>query len=97
MIAALRWPLAAGLLFSPMAALAALPPSWQRVREFQAVVEAAARVLGKRPVEAVERLDGDRFLVRAGGCRVTVRLVFRFRAEPGPRAFDAIPATPDCP
>lgn len=97
MIAALRGPLAAVLLILPMAALAALPPSWQRVREFQAVVEAAARVLGNRPVDAVERVDGDRFLVRAVGCRVTVRLVFRPRAEPGPQLFEAIPDTPDCP
>ncbi|MFB0491129.1 hypothetical protein ABIE45_003715 [Methylobacterium sp. OAE515] len=97
MIATLRGALAAILLILPMAALAALPPSWQRVRAFQAVVEAAARILGNRPIDAVERVVGDRFLVRAGDCRVTVRLVIRHRAEPGPQLFDAIPDTPDCP
>ena len=109
MIAALRGPLAAGLLvsslvlslvlpmFLPMAAKAALPPSWQRVRAFQAVVEAAARVLGNRPVDAVERLADERFLVRAGDSGVAVRLAIRPRAEPGPQLFDAIPGTPDCP
>jgi hypothetical protein len=96
MIGAMRGPLTAILLILPMAALAALPPSWQRVRAFQAVVEAAARVLGNRPVDAVERVDGEHFRVRAGECRVTVRLVVRPRAEPGPLLFDAIPDTPDC-
>lgn len=97
MIASLRGPLAAGLLLLPTTALAALPPVWKRVREFQAVVEAAARVLGPHPIEMVERVDGERYRVRAGACRVTIRLVFRPRAEPGPQAFDAVPDTPDCP
>ncbi|AWN38931.1 hypothetical protein [Methylobacterium radiodurans] len=96
MMAASRGPLAAALLLLPVAALAALPPSWPRVHAFQAVVEAAARVLGNRPIDAVERADGERFLVRAGDCRVAVRLVVRAGAEPGPQLFDAIPDAPDC-
>ncbi|MGU3538042.1 hypothetical protein [Methylobacterium sp. A54F] len=102
MLVPLRRPLtAAGLLLLPLlqppAALAALPPSWERVRAFQAVLEAAARVLGDRPIDAVERTEDGRFHVRAGGCRVAVRLVDRPRAGPGPRAFEAVPDAPDCP
>lgn len=96
MIGAMRGPLTAILLILPMAARAALPPSRQRVRAFQAVVEAAARVLGNRIIDAVERVEGEHFRVRAGDCRVTVRLVVRPRADPGPQLFDAIPETPDC-
>lgn len=97
MMAARRWLSAMGLALLPTTARAALPPSWQRVREVQAVAEAAARVLGSRPIDAVERVDGERYRVRAGDCRVTVRVVVRPRAQPGPQAFDAIPDAPDCP
>ncbi|MDP4022879.1 hypothetical protein Q8W71_09620 [Methylobacterium sp. NEAU 140] len=81
----------------PGTASAAVPPDWQRVRAFQGVLDAAARVLDGRPVDAVERLDPGRYRVRAGPCTVTVRVVPRPRAEPGPQNFDALPDRPDCP
>lgn len=87
---------AALVVLLPLGATAALPPRWQRLREFQAVAEEAARVLGDRPIDAVERIDATHFLVRAGGCRVTVRLVPRPRSEPGPQAFDAAADRPAC-
>ncbi|WCS28404.1 hypothetical protein LOK46_31265 (plasmid) [Methylobacterium sp. NMS14P] len=97
MMAARRWLRATALALLPTTAQAALPPSWQRVREVQAVAEAAARVLGSRPIDAVERVDEARYRVRAVECRVMVRLVARSRTQPGPQAFDAVPDVPDCP
>ncbi|WP_082482267.1 hypothetical protein [Methylobacterium sp. Leaf123] len=77
-------------------ARSALPPSWQRFHELQKVLEVAAKALEGHPIDVVERLDTDRFLVRAGPCRLEVRIVDHPRAYPGPRMFDAIPGEPDC-
>ena len=74
----------------------ALAPTWQRLREFQSVLEAAAKALEGRPIDAIERLDADRFLVRAGPCRLEVRIVPRSRPDPGPQPFTAEPGLPDC-
>ncbi|WP_298959210.1 hypothetical protein [uncultured Methylobacterium sp.] len=74
----------------------ALAPSWQRLNEFRSVLDEAARVLDGRPIDAVERLDGARFLVRAGPCRLEVRIVHHPRQDPGPQLFAALPGRPDC-
>lgn len=79
------------------AAFAALPPEWQRVREFQMALEEAAKVLEGRPIDAVERVDAARFVVRAGPCRVEVRIVHHPRRDPGPALFSALPGRPTCP
>jgi hypothetical protein len=80
----------------PSPAWSALAPSWQRLREFQSVLEEATRALDGRPVDAVERLDAARFRVRAGPCRLEVRIVYHPRQDPGPQRFAAIPGRPDC-
>ncbi|MEH3144603.1 MAG: hypothetical protein PGN34_04475 [Methylobacterium frigidaeris] len=87
--------LLAGLvLASP--ARSALAPAWQRLREFQSVLEEAVKALDGRPLDAVERLDAARFRVRAGPCRLEVRIVYHPRQNPGPQLFTAIPGRPDC-
>ncbi|ACK83429.1 hypothetical protein [Methylorubrum extorquens] len=77
-------------------ARSALAPTWQRLREFQRVLEEAAKALEGRPIDAVERLDPARFRVRAGPCRLEVRIVHHPRQNPGPQLFEAIPGEPDC-
>jgi len=77
-------------------ARSALAPTWQRLREFQRVLEEAAKALEGRPIDAVERLDAARFRVRAGPCRLEVRIVHHPRQNPSPQLFEAIPGEPDC-
>ena len=87
--------LAAALLAAAVPALAALPPYWQRAREVQAIIESSeiARLLKENPVDGIEWREVDLYSVRAGTCRVDVRIVDlpqamqgarRFRIEPGP-------------
>jgi hypothetical protein len=59
-------------------------------------MEAAAKALEGRPIDAVERLDAARFRVRAGPCRLEVRIFHHPRQNPGPQLFEAIPGEPDC-
>ncbi|MCE4223013.1 hypothetical protein HCU64_04555 [Methylobacterium sp. C25] len=87
--------LAAWLITAP--AGAALAPEWQRVREFHSVVDEGARLLGGRPIEAIERLDGGAYRVRGGGCEVVVKIVPLPQQMPGPQAFSLAPGKLSCP
>lgn len=89
--------LALALLASP--ASAALAPEYQRLREFGAVAEAAARALPGKPIDAVERVDAVLYKVRAGSCHLFVRVVFEPNetAMPGPQSFKVIPGAVQCP
>jgi len=92
------WTAAAGSIVLLLAgeAQAALPPAWQRVAEFNAVITAAAKAFGQTPIDAVERLDEHRYRVRAGGCSLDVRVRPRARSSPGPQEVEATPGPISC-
>lgn len=75
---------------------AALPPGWQRVAEFNAVITVAAKAFGQTPIEEVERLDERRYRVRAGGCLLEVRIRPKARSSPGPQEVEATPGPISC-
>lgn len=79
------------LLCTVSVAAAALPPVHQRVREIAAVAEAAAPKLAD-PIEEVRQIEPRRFEVRAGACRIEVRIELEPGAipAPGPLPFAAI-------
>lgn len=82
---------AAFLLIGTVAALAALPPYWQRQAEIQAIADSAdvASKLESRPIDMIEHMGTDRYRVGGGGCTLDVRIVDDTSAEPipGPRKF----------
>lgn len=92
------WTAAAGSIVLLLAseAQAALPPAWQRVAEFNAVITAAAQALGQTPIEEVERLDEHRYRVRAGACSLEVRIRLKSRSSPGPQEVEATPGPISC-
>lgn len=90
------------LLCAISVASAALPPAYQRVREIAAVAAAAAPKLSD-PIEVVRQVEPWRYEVRAGACRLEVRIVLDppkiepgAVPAPGPRPFAAIPGKPTC-
>jgi hypothetical protein len=73
-------------------AAAALPPQAEREVEMQAILHSSdvRRALDTRqPIDAIEAVGDDLYRVRAGRCRVTVRVADDKRAPdiPGPRRF----------
>lgn len=92
------WTAAAGPIVLLLAgeAQAALPPAWQRVTEFNAVIMAAAKAFGETPIEEVERLDESRYRVRAGGCSLEVRIRPKARSSPGPQEVEATSGAISC-
>ena len=92
-----------GLFAGPLMALlalqlaapaqAALPPEYQRIREFEAVLASHEIVdrLKYEPIEAVEYVRTDLYRVTAGACSVEVRIVSDPAPEEegwvGPRPF----------
>lgn len=71
-------------------AQAALPPYWQRAREFTAILESqdVARELQDAPITKVETTTQDRYRIWSGRCAVDVQLIGKARSNPGPRLFD---------
>ena len=79
-------------------AQAVLAPNYQRLAELQAVLDIAAAVLNSEPIDAVERVSPDEYVVRAGPCVLTVRIIDT-PTNPeliGPRQFKAEPGKPKC-
>lgn len=85
--------LLAGIPAGPVQA--ALAPQWQRLSEFQRVVETATKTLGA-PLDSVERIDGTRYRARAGSCNLLLRITFGRNEVPGPVPFTVTPARPEC-
>jgi hypothetical protein len=57
-------------------ALAALPPHYQRQAELMAVVGEATEALGvQRPIEAIEMVRPDFWVVRSGACTLELAIV----------------------
>ena len=77
---------------------AALPPQYERAREFAAVIDEATRQFGSQPIDAVERLTENEYRVRAGPCVVDIRIVVPTEpgSAPGPRAISVVAAEPRC-
>lgn len=85
------------------AALAALPPQYQRQEELERIIASpdVEAALASRPIDEVRAVDTDVYEVRAGECRLTVRIVDVPRPEgaeamPGPRDFTLDVGTPVC-
>lgn len=77
---------------------AALPPQFQRAKELTAVIDAAAGVLGARPIESVYRVEDDLYRVETAGCVLDVRIegLPMPQGMVGPRRFKAVPGEPEC-
>lgn len=96
-------PAAAALALSALAALpaqAALAPEHQRMRELNAVLNhpGVAAAFGGTPIEAIQYVRTDVYVVRAGRCRVEVAIVGlpMPRGMVGPRRFEARPGRRVC-
>ena len=65
------------IIIAPTAAHAALPPHYQRTRELAAILEntVVQQQLRSAPIEGVELMTPDLYLVWAGDCEVQVRIV----------------------
>ena len=93
--------LAAVCIFGAVAANAALPPKYQRLREFEAIL-ASGEVLGAFPdsevITAVEYLRPDLYRVRSARCRldVTLKDVALPDGMVGPRRFEVKPGKAMC-
>lgn len=73
-----RFVMALGLtLLVSSAALAALPPQYQRQAELLAIIGNSAVVdaFEMEGIDAIEMIDTDQFEVRGGGCVLDVRIV----------------------
>jgi hypothetical protein len=69
--------IAAGLAigFSPFAGQAALAPQYDRVKQFEAVLDSkVVEALGERPIERIIRRKNGTFVVWSGECFVSVTL-----------------------
>jgi hypothetical protein len=94
---------AAALALSALPALpaqAALAPNYQRLREINAVLNhpGVIAAFGQTPIEAIQYVRTDLYVVRAGRCRVDVAIVGlpMPRGMAGPRRFEARPGRRVC-
>ena len=77
-------------------AQAAVSPPWRRASELNAVITVATKALGDRLIDEIERLDIDRYRVRAGACSMEVRLRQAERSSPGPQQLEATAGPISC-
>lgn len=82
------------LLTAATEARAALPPYWQRLREFQAILDSneLSEKLQGHPIDRIERPADDLYRIQAGPCTLDIRIVDDPAAStkpamPGPRNF----------
>jgi hypothetical protein len=82
---------------------AVLSPYWQRVTEMQAIAGdqgVADKLEAKGPIEAIEAVGPDAYVVRAGGCTLAVAIVDappKGQPMPGPRHFKVVVGALACP
>jgi hypothetical protein len=77
-------------LFTSARALAAMAPNYQRATELNAIVDFAAPLFSGESIDSIERVGPDHYIVRAGGCVVTLYIV-ELPADPllvGSRNFE---------
>ncbi len=89
----------AALFATAVPAIAALPPYYQRAEEIKAIMEdsAIANALDKRPIDSISHVGEDIYELRAGTCRMTVRLRdVPGDHPPGPRQFTVHAGQPVC-
>lgn len=91
------------LLTAAIAAQAALPPYWQRLREIQAILDSneLSDKLRGNPIERIERHGDDLYRIEAGPCTLDIRIVddpagSTQPAMPGPRRFHTEISEPTC-
>jgi hypothetical protein len=91
------------LLGAAAEAQAALPPYWQRLREFQAILDSneLAQKLRDTPIDRIERPSGDLYRIHAGPCTLDIRIVddptdSTQPPMPGPRRFRMEAGEPAC-
>ena len=82
---------------------AVLSPYWQRVTEMQAIAGHAAvaeKLEARGPIEAIEAVGTDAYVIRAGGCTLQVSTVDappKGEPMPGPRQFEVRVGALSCP
>ncbi|MFM9858487.1 hypothetical protein RUR49_08365 [Pseudoxanthobacter sp. M-2] len=82
---------------------AVLSPYWQRVTEMQAIAGHAAvaeKLEARGPIEAIEAVGPDAYVVKAGGCTLEVAITDappNGEPMPGPRQFDVRVGALSCP
>ena len=93
----------AAVLLASAAAQAALPPYWQRLREFQAILDSndLSDKLRGQPIDRIDRPGDDLYRIKAGSCTLDVRIVddpapSSGPAMPGPRRFHIETGDPAC-
>jgi hypothetical protein len=92
-----------GLSAMVMPAHAVLSPYWQRVTEMQAIAGdqgVADKLEARGPIEAIEAVGPDAYVVKAGGCTLQVAIVDappKGEPMPGPRQFDVRAGALTCP
>ena len=91
------------LLTAAIAAQAALPPYWQRLREIQAILDSndLSDKLRGNPIDRIDRSGADLYRIQAGSCTLDVRIVddpapSSGPAMPGPRRFHIEIGDPAC-
>lgn len=88
-----------GLIAMP--ALAALPPAYQRTAELKAILaheDLIAAFPQNLPIEEVSYVGEDHYLVKAGKCALTVRIVGKALPDGmvGARQFDVVFDKAEC-
>ena len=83
------------VMFLIPAAIAALPPHYQRLAEINAILNntGVAEIFGiEKPIESIEYLAVDVYRVTGGGCHMFVRLFGKAMPEGfvGARQFDIV-------
>jgi len=97
-----RIALAAGMALAGSAALAALPPEYQRLEELKAILvavqaEGVAGTIGE--INVIEYVGTDHYEIRSVTCTVAALIVTTPQKEPGipgPRIFEVRLQPPVC-
>lgn len=82
-------------------ALAALPPAYQRAAELKAILaheDLVAAFPQNLPIDEISYVDKDHYLVKAGKCALTVRIVGKALPDGmvGARQFDVVFDKAEC-
>jgi len=78
------------LFLTTSATEAALAPNYQRAKELNAVIEAAAQAIPQHPIDKVIYQNDDKYQVIAGPCSLRATIISKpmKNGMVGPRQFD---------
>jgi hypothetical protein len=91
------------LMLGATPAHAVLSPYWQRITELQAIAGdqgVADKLEAKGPIEAIEAVGPDAYVVKAGGCTLAIAIAdapAKGEPMPGPRHFKVEVGALSCP